>query len=53
MDDFVEELKKDLISYERAYREMSFNEVFIQEERQYIWQEILRLRELIKILGDD
>ena len=50
--DFVDELKQDLISYEKAYKEMLFNEVFLYEERQFIWKEILRLRELLEILGE-
>lgn len=50
--DFVDELKQDLIDYQKAYKEIEFNEVFTADERQFIWNEILRLKELLTILGE-
>ncbi len=50
--DFIDELKQDLIDYQRAYDIMLFNEVFTKEERQFMWKEILRIKELLEILGE-
>lgn len=51
--DFVEDLKKDLQEYEKVYNEIRINSVFTNDETNFVYNEILSLREILNYLGED